>query len=156
VLVIGTGLLRPPIIGVASRACLNLHGGQAEVYRGLDSHLWAIYHDDFSNLTTTLHHVDAELDTGDIVLQEALPLQPEVQLHQLRALNAQACARLSLLALTSLNEFDWLPSRRQIARGRYYSFMPTSLKDVCLRKFNRYVQTLPAQLSQAAAPASVR
>lgn len=142
VIVFGTGKLYTPIIKVASAACLNLHGGNPERYRGLDTHLWAIYHREFDNLVTTLHHVDADLDTGDIVLQSQLKFERDSQLHELRAINTKVCLNLALLALSSLQSMGWLPSRNQLNRGRYYSFMPAALKEECIKKFERYVSQL--------------
>jgi len=136
-LVFGTGKLTPSVFGTARIACLNLHGGHPEHYRGLDSHLWAIYHGDWDSLVTTLHHVDATLDTGDIVLQTALRFERSTELHELRATNTRACLALSLLALDGLSATGQLPSRRQVQRGRYYSFMPAVLKEECVRKFAR-------------------
>ena len=142
VIVFGTGKLYMPMISVSSVACLNLHGGNPERYRGLDTHLWAIYHNDFHDLVTTIHHVDADLDTGDIVLQSELRFEPNTQLHQMRAINTRVCVDLLLVALYSLQSIGWLPSRKQVGRGRYYSFMPAVLKEDCVRKFDRYISEL--------------
>lgn len=142
VVVFGSGKLHPPIISVPTVAMLNLHGGNPEHYRGLDTHLWAIYHGDFENLVTTLHHVDSELDTGALVAQGQLPVTPGMELHQLRAANTQVCVDLSLTALGALSHYGQVPSRRQVSRGRYYSAMPAVLKDVCIRKFGAYTATL--------------
>ena len=142
VIVFGTGKLYMPVVEVASVACLNLHGGNPEEYRGLDTHLWAIYHRDFDNLVTTLHHVDAELDTGDIVMQTQLKFEKDSQLHKLRAINTEVCLNLALLALNSVQSSGWLPSRKQLRRGRYYSFMPSVLKEDCVKKFERCVAKL--------------
>lgn len=142
VLVFGTGRLEEPVIQAARQACLNLHGGNPEHYRGLDSHLWTIYHADFDNLVTTLHHVDMGLDTGDIVFQTRLPIQRGMGLHELRAVNTQACVDLSLLALQCLEAGRALPGRPQLQRGRYYSFMPAVLKEECVRRWEQHVATL--------------
>lgn len=141
-LVFGTGKLLPPVIQMPSRACLNLHGGNPEHYRGLDSHLWAIYHRDFANLITTLHYVDAGLDTGAIALQSEIKLHRDTELFQLRALNTQVCLDLTLLALGQLQRDETLPRRPQVGRGRYYSFMPTVLKEDCATKFAAYIARL--------------
>jgi methionyl-tRNA formyltransferase len=143
VLVFGTGRLDPAVIAAPRLACLNLHGGHPEHYRGLDSHLWAIYHGDWDNLVTTLHHVDAGLDTGDVVAQTQLRLGRASRLAELRAASTRACLELSLLALERLAATGAVPSRRQVQRGRYYSWMPAVLKDECVRKFARHVATLP-------------
>lgn len=142
VIVFGTGKLYSPIIEVATVACLNLHGGNPEEYRGLDTHLWAIYHRDFNNLVTTLHYVDSELDTGDIVFQAQLKLNKDNQLHELRSINTKVCVDLTLLALNSLQATERLPARRQLSRGRYYSFMPSVLKAECVKKFQQYIAKL--------------
>jgi methionyl-tRNA formyltransferase len=141
ILLFGTGKLGRPA-RTAAPCCLNLHGGNPEQYRGLDSHLWAIYHQDFANLVTTLHRVDDQLDTGDIVLQSQAPLDRQTQLFQLRALNTRECVRLARLALLSLDSSGWLPGRRQIQRGRYYSALPAALEDRVERNFARYVSGL--------------
>ena len=141
--VFGTGKLSTALISKGPRAFLNLHGGDPEEYRGLDTHLWAVYHSDFAGLVTTLHRINADLDDGDICLQESLALQPGMPLHQLRCVNTQACVRLFLAALGAFSNNDDVPSRQQRARGRYYSFMPAVLKELCVRRFANYTSKLP-------------
>jgi methionyl-tRNA formyltransferase len=139
VFVFGTGRISDDVRTSAARACLNLHGGSPEFYRGLDSHLWAMYHDDFDNVVTTLHHVDADLDTGDIVFQERLTFEPTTGLHEVRSINTRSCVGLALLAVHALSSLGRLPARRQFQRGRYYSFMPAALKDICAEKLRRHL-----------------
>jgi len=139
-IVFGTGRLADEILAMAP-TFLNLHGGDPERYRGLDSQLWAIYHRDFDSVVTTLHRVDAELDTGTIVVQTALPLEG-LRLAELRAVNTRACVDLSLVALDVHASGGPLPERRQRVRGRYYSHMPAVLKDRCLRNLDEHVAGL--------------
>lgn len=128
----GTGIIRSPLIAAVDAPLMNLHGGDPEEYRGLDCHLWAIYHGDFDALVTTLHQVDEDLDTGAIVGRRSIVL-PKV-LHRLRAANTQLCVALTLDALRSL-QAGTLGLAPQRQRGRYYSFMPAVLKDVCLHRW---------------------
>ncbi len=121
---------------------LNLHGGDPENYRGLDSHLWAIYHRDFEALVTTLHFVTSELDDGDIVGQMRVPLRSGMALHQLRAANTEVCVELTVSALEALRSRGVLDARRQLRCGRYYSFMPTPLKELCNRRFATHTSRL--------------
>ena len=74
-IVFGTGKLKPEIINKFSFCLMNVHRGIPEFYRGLDSDLWAIYEDKLDLIGTTLHIVDEELDTGEIVYQEHLSLK---------------------------------------------------------------------------------
>lgn len=143
-IVFGTGVLKPATIAACPRLLLNLHGGDPELYRGLDTHLWAIYHGDFAGLVTTLHFVDAGLDTGAIVLQGAIPLHAGMPLHALRASNTEVCLKLSLAALDMVARFGDVVSRPQRAKGRYYSAMPADLKSVCERRFAAHTGKLGA------------
>ena len=142
ILVFGTGIIRPAVFRAAGIACLNLHGGNPETYRGLDSHLWAIYHGDFENLITTLHVVDDRIDTGDIVSQSHLEIPRGLELYQLRTVNTQACVELSLRALDTVNQGEAIPVRKQASLGRYYSHMPACLKQDAVRKFSQYTSCL--------------
>jgi methionyl-tRNA formyltransferase len=123
----GTGRIGRAMIERWDGRLLNLHGGDPERYRGLDSHLWAIYHGDFAGIVTTIHAVEPQLDTGAIVAREPVPLPDE--LHALRAANTRVCVDLTLRAL------DAPPAVPQRTKGRYYSFMPAVLKDTCLRRW---------------------
>jgi len=140
VLVFGTGLLKSNLIRVCPNNIFNLHGGDPENYRGLDSHLWAIYHRDFSSLVTTLHRVDPTLDAGDIVLQGQIPLTQEMGLHKLRSLNTQLCVQLAVTLIDMCSRNGKLVSRRQRQAGRYYSFMPSVLKSICYKNFEKFIK----------------
>lgn len=135
----GTRKIKEPIISRFTGKIINLHGGDPEAYRGLDSHLWAIYHNDWDNLITTLHILNAELDDGEIIQKKFLDISNLSDLFQLRTLNTQACLELTISALNSYEKLGFFVKNKQKYKGRYYSFMPSCLKEVCLDKFNRYV-----------------
>ncbi len=142
VIVFGTGKVSAEVIACCPEAIVNLHGGDPEHYRGLDSHLWAIYHNDFNLLITTLHCLNQDLDDGDIILQQQLEIQRNMPLYALRKVNTNACIMMALTALDMFDRFGAFISRRQQMRGRYYSFMPTQLKEICLKKFERFTASL--------------
>lgn len=137
-IVFGTGLLSQAVIEAGPPCFLNLHGGNPERYRGLDTHLWAIYHDDFGALTTALHHLNFKLDDGDICMLEDLTIVEGMPLHALRRSNSETCVRLTLSALATFRALGAVPRSRQHGNGRYYSFMPSVLKDICRKKFERH------------------
>ncbi len=121
---------------------LNLHGGDPQAYRGLDTHLWAIYHGDYDNLKTSLHILDDQLDTGDIVDIAALSIQPNMPLTELRARNTETCVNLCKSALNTLKQKGFIKTSPQEQKGRYYSFMPPQLKELCVQKFANYTKNL--------------
>lgn len=142
VIVFGTGILRPATIAACPSNLFNLHGGDPEHYRGLDTHLWSIYHRDFASLITTLHKLDANLDTGEIIFQSQISLEHGMPLHKLRAKNTEICVKLSLAVIDMYGRHGSVTSRPQRTVGRYYSAMPSALKAVCLQHFSTYVNRI--------------
>jgi methionyl-tRNA formyltransferase len=140
--VFGTGRLNEAVIGLCPNAAVNLHGGNPEDYRGLDTHLWAIYHGDFPALVTTLHRLAPTLDSGDVIQTLPLPLARGMALYELRRINTEICLRLTLSALEDLARRGQFAGRAQRRAGRYYSFMPAVLKTLCVERFARHTERL--------------
>ena len=136
----GTSRLNPKVIEINPNHIYNLHGGDPEKYRGLDSHLWAIYHNDFSGLITTLHKLTNKLDTGDIINQIILPIPKKLPLYALRALNTEICLKITMKTIQTLNQNGDLFPRPQNQIGRYYSAMPKDLKSICIQKFENFTK----------------
>lgn len=142
IIVFGAGKICPEVIHTCPEGIINLHGGDPEEYRGLDSHFWAIYHKDFDKLITTLHHLNEKFDDGDIISQKTIPLNSDIQLHELRRYNTERCVELTLSAIDMYKRYGKFISKPQRKRGRYYSFMPSALKEVCLNQFVKYVSSM--------------
>jgi methionyl-tRNA formyltransferase len=142
ILICGTRIVPDKIISIPSIACLNLHGADPQEYRGIDSFLWAIYHNDFSNLIVALHKVDSHLDTGDIVLMAHIPITKDTRIYQIRAICADICVDLFRTCIMAQQTLGWIPSFQQRKKGRYYSYMPAALKETCQHHFDAYVNSL--------------
>lgn len=142
VIVFGTGRLYVETIAACGANAVNLHGGAPPAYRGLDSHLWSIYHRDFESLVTTLHRVSSELDRGDIIEQARLPLQRGMQLHEVRQINTEMCVRLMENTLRVIGRGGFLSGVPQTEKGRYYSHMPSVLKSLCVARFAAHTRSL--------------
>lgn len=139
---IGTTIVRPHILEIPRIAALNIHGGNAETYRGVESRLWAIFNHDFGNLQTTLHVMDAHLDTGPIISQAAIPLSTGTAISDLALLAMDGALDMTVAALLGLERRGRFAVRPQLQRGRYYSWMPAVLKDEVVRIFDAHVATI--------------
>ena len=142
ILVFGTSRINRKIIDLLPGRILNLHGGNPVNYRGLDTHLWAIYHGDFDELVTSIHLVEAELDTGNLIDMRPLDLKSKMHLFQLRAENTICCIALALNALKeyeNTGNFNFLNFGQ---KGRYYSFMPSVIKELCVKKFKQFTENI--------------
>lgn len=137
----GTGLIKKNFLEKFKKKIkLNLHGGNPEFYRGLDSHLWSIYHNDFGNLETTLHKIDSKFDTGDILYSKKIKKTKKITFNNLRIINTQNCIDLvnKLHHEVSLNKK--LKFRKLKLIGRYYSAIPSVLINRCRKNFQKWIK----------------
>jgi methionyl-tRNA formyltransferase len=63
-------ILRAPVL--AQAPFVNLHIALLPYNRGADPTLWSVLEDTPSGVT--IHHIDAGVDTGDVIAQRAVPL----------------------------------------------------------------------------------
>lgn len=139
--VFGARRLSPDTIRLFPGGLINVHRGIAQYYRGLDSDLWAIYHKDYGALGVTIHKIDDELDTGEIVCQEYLAPKQGMRCYQLRYYTTLIATELVIVALRKYLS-GTLTSAKQEKIGRYYSFMPKDLKKIVARQFDQYCKNL--------------
>jgi folate-dependent phosphoribosylglycinamide formyltransferase PurN len=142
VVVFGTGILKEPVLRVQPERTFNLHGGDPEVHRGLDTHLWAIHERRFTGLVTTLHRIDVGIDTGEIVERVSLPIEKNMELFELRAMNTEVCLQMTLRMIRTLAANAVIHSFPQVERGRYFTSMPPEIKDQCPAIFRQYTANL--------------
>ncbi|WP_420549392.1 hypothetical protein [Curvivirga sp.] len=138
----GTGVIREELLGIKPDRFVTLHGADPEQYRGLDTHLWAIYHGDFDGLMASLLRAHAIPDQGGVVMKMPIPIKPGMKFFELRKAYCDICIDMVLSALNMLESFDQFISQPQRYIGRHYSFMPAVLKDRCIQKFYSHVLTL--------------
>jgi hypothetical protein len=124
----GGGILREPLIGSFPRGILNLHCGPLPHVRGMNGVEWALFFG--FRPTVTLHYIDAGIDTGAVVAEQALEVARGEPLGRLRA--RAVLAGLDLLA----EHYDALPSGQGPRRpnpphqGRQYYAMSEPLKEL--------------------------
>lgn len=135
IIVFGTRKINKEIVVKYKNKIFNLHGGNPEEYRGLDSHYWSIYHNNF-NLYTCLHKLNFILDDGDIVFLKKIKLKKTTKIHQLRLQNTICCIEMTLKLINLIKKNKKIPSIKQKKIGRYYSFMPSEIKKIIEKKFN--------------------
>ena len=140
--VFGTGIIKEHIINNFSDGLVNVHRGISQLYRGLDSDLWAIYHKDYENIGVTVHMVDKYLDTGSIVEQERLAIKKDMKLFQLRYYTSIIATNLVKSIIEKYRSTGNVGEMYKQPRGRYYSFMPLDIKYIVEKNLNRYCSGL--------------
>lgn len=95
------GLILPPeMLESPRRGCLNIHASLLPRWRGAAPIQAAILADD-TETGITIMQMDAGLDTGPILLAEAIPIAPDATAGGLSAMLAEIGARLIVAALAA-------------------------------------------------------
>jgi folate-dependent phosphoribosylglycinamide formyltransferase PurN len=67
--VLGSSVLMQETISLPSAAMINIHSGLSPYYRGTWSYGWPLVNREPEYIGVTAHHVNAGIDTGDIIYQ---------------------------------------------------------------------------------------
>jgi len=67
-------IIGPSLIDAPSQGFINFHAGKLPFYRGRNIVNWAIINGE-EEMGLTSHYVDEGIDTGDIILQQAFPVE---------------------------------------------------------------------------------
>lgn len=88
-------LLPEILFGQARLGALNLHPSLLPRYRGMSPQHWPIIYGD-AETGVTVHRIDAGVDTGRILRQVEIPLEPNIYIHELqkKLLNVYATVML--------------------------------------------------------------
>lgn len=69
----GTNIIKESVFKIPRLGSINLHQGLAPFYRGGPPIFWELFNDE-REIGITVHFVESKVDTGEIVLQESVPL----------------------------------------------------------------------------------
>ena len=139
IITFGTGIVKPYIFNIPKWGTINIHRGDIHNYRGLDSDLWAIKNEDFDKINVTLHYVDEDLDTGDILIEGNQPLKDVEEIYQLRYYTTKLATTMMLMVLSLFKTRNKkLTGTKQENLGDYYTAMSLDDKHLTEDIFNDY------------------
>lgn len=113
----------PALLAVPSECAVNVHSSLLPEYRGVSPSFWALLNDEDST-GISVHYMDEDIDTGDVLVQEALPIEDDDTLHSLNARVAERGADVLLTALEQIRRGTVDPTSIDPDAGSYYS-LPT-------------------------------
>jgi len=112
ILVVAYGRIIPQwMLELPRLGCLNGHGSLLPKYRGAAPIQWAIANGERETGVTTMR-LDAGLDTGDILLERAVPVGPDATSAEMYPVLAEVGADLMMATLAGL-ENGTLEARKQ-------------------------------------------
>jgi methionyl-tRNA formyltransferase len=101
----GTNLLREPLLRIASNipyGFVNLHTGLSPYARGGNCDLFMLLEGRPEFVGITIHHIDAGIDSGDIIITARPDLSPDDNYAMIEAKSFHLGNRMMVLAVTQL------------------------------------------------------
>ena len=139
IITFGTGIVKPYIFNTAKWGTINIHRGQIDKYRGLDSDLWAIKNKDFDNIGVAIHYVDEDLDTCDVLSKGKVLLSNVEEIYHLRYHTTILATNMMLNVLEKFQyENGKIEGEKQTEFGEYYTAMSLEEKHLTEDIFNDY------------------
>lgn len=112
-------LLNRELLSLPVHGCLNFHFGLLPEYRGSDAIFWELRNREPFG-AVTVHRMEATLDTGPILIQQKVPIQPSdtygFHMANLGMTGAQCTHELLALLARQPDQLDWMPQDESIAR----------------------------------------
>ncbi len=139
IIVVGYGRIIPQwMLDLPPLGNINLHASLLPKYRGAAPIQWAIANGETVTGNTTMR-IDAGLDTGDILLQQELPINPEDTAETLAPRLADMGADLLVETLRGLETGSIHPRRQDDSQA---SLAPILKKEDGLIDFNRTAEEI--------------
>lgn len=140
-IVFGTNILKESVFKIPRLGSINLHQGRAPYYRGGPPVFWELFNDELE-VGLTVHFVEAKVDTGEIILQEMVPLvydygyglDFERYIAAFMARMRSRCAHLVVEAVRQIAEGTANPWAQDVECGRRYRLPVKSEKDELRRR----------------------
>jgi len=144
ILILGqTGIIRSQILSIPRIGTLNTHPGILPYYRGIDCAKWAIHNEDFDKIGSTVHWVDAGVDTGPILQTMFYTLKSNDTLIQLdNTLHDLSVTNLIDILLSLNSEPQPAAQAQDIQTGQQFYKMPRHLEKQTRLKLNEYLQNM--------------
>jgi methionyl-tRNA formyltransferase len=114
-------LIKRDLIRLPSLGCLNIHPALLPRNRGLFPYFWVIANGD-QETGITLHWVDERFDTGDILVQEVIPIQPDDTITSLSYKSAQTGAEMLIRGVDLIETGDPPHIPQDSSQATYYSW----------------------------------
>lgn len=130
----GSAIIKEKIFSLASLGALNAHPGLLPEYRGVDSVRWSIYRGD--PVGATCHFIDSGIDTGPILLREAVPYARGETLLTIRVRVMRVCARLMIDSVIGLSS-GALEAIPQSEEGNYFTWAPPEVQEAVEQKLRK-------------------
>jgi len=152
----GTNILKESVFKIPRLGSINIHQGRAPYYRGGPPVFWELYNGE-QEVGITVHFVESTVDTGEILVQETLPLvydyshglNYEAFIADYRERMTSHCARLMTDAVKMIADRTARPRPQDISLGTRYRLPIKREKDELRRRLRGRWREMYALLGNA-------
>lgn len=143
-IIYGTNIVKESVFKIPRLGSVNLHQGLAPLYRGGPPIFWELYNGE-REVGITVHFVEAKVDSGQIVLQETVPLvydyshglDYEQFISQFGESLEKRCASLLVEAVRLIAEGNASPTTQDPLLGKRYRLPTKAQKNELRRRLRR-------------------
>lgn len=134
-------ILDKEIFSQAARGAINVHPSLLPKYRGLSPQHQAILHgDDESGVT--VHFIEADVDTGEIIMQRKFPVSKEDYILNVQAKMLGIYKTIVAEALNLLEDVSFKPIKQDLNRASYFGPLKKNDRRIDLTKSKQEVYRL--------------
>lgn len=142
--ILGTNILKASVFKVPRLGSINIHQGLAPYYRGCPAVFWELFNGE-REVGLTVHFVESKVDTGEIVLQQTVPLQYDYSfgtdfdafITSYREGLIGRCAQLVADAVQAIAEGTASPRPQDTSLGKRYRLPVKKEKDELRRRLRK-------------------
>ncbi len=114
-------ILKKEILSIPTKCCINVHSAPLPRYRGMMPNFWALLNGEKST-AVSVHYIVEELDDGDILIQEPVPIYKDDSLDSLITRSKHIGVEALLKALDQLGKGMVKPIANDRNLATYFSF----------------------------------
>ncbi len=113
-------IFKQDLIRTPKLDCINIHNAALPKYRGMMPNFWQLYHGE-KEVGITVHRIATGVDTGDMIIQDFLPIEPEETLDHLIRRTKKENARLIINVIDDFRN-NRIRYKKIEGEGSYFSF----------------------------------
>lgn len=134
----GSSIIKDPLLSLITGRLVNLHLGMSPYYRGAGTNFWPFVNNELEYVGSTIHHIDAGVDSGDIICHVTPEFEIGDNVHTVgcKVIKASVLQLVNIMNLVEENQV--LPRVKQwsIKNERYYKTLDFNKNAVLQYKKN--------------------
>ncbi|HMK03576.1 MAG TPA: methionyl-tRNA formyltransferase [Ferruginibacter sp.] len=139
-------ILDKEIFSQAARGAINIHPSLLPKYRGLSPQHQAIIHGD-DEWGVTVHYIDADVDTGEIIVQQKFPLAENEYILSVQTKMLAIYKKIVVEAIRLLEDTSFIPARQDLTFVSYFGPLKKSDREIRLSGSKQQVYNLVRAVS---------